>query len=132
MPQEETCQAPRISRRLGRIRADSGLSEEDFAARVTAGGFPVTGTTVANYESGKSKKVPTDYAATVCRIFGWSVAWLVAEDGPERPVAPELEVRAFRAMAAIADRVRARADDEDALDLAEWLDGLDDAEGLGE
>lgn len=101
-----------IHNRLVEVREDAGLSQHQLAARVKAvDGFDrITHTTVRNYELGKAEggteKVPSDYVAVVCKLFGLRVEWLVLGEEPKLLVPTDEEANGFRRIAAIVDEVR--------------------------
>ena len=105
-----------IPERLLAVREAEGLALRPFAERLTVEGFATSAATVGGYENGRTEKIPADYVAAVCRVFGCSPAWLLSGEGPIRQPPVEVAVARLEAIrAALAAPVAALPAQDPAL-----------------
>lgn len=74
----------RVAARLAQLRADAGLTAEQFAEKMALQGWDIAKSSVFAYESGRlggGADIPPDYYPAVAAVYGFKTAhgWLPAE-----------------------------------------------------
>lgn len=112
--QQESSHVLTIARRLAEIREWRNLSARYMADELTANGYKVSDVAVLGYEKEKesdekaTQKIPGEYLAAVCRVYGVNPRWMLLGEGPRR-LLEEPGAAPFR---------------DGAAEVIAWLDGL--------
>lgn len=61
------------------LRTRQGISVKVLAETITAGGYPISRSSLANFESGYSAHLPLDLAAEIAAALGRSLAVMLCE-----------------------------------------------------